>query len=46
LRDEQAKHALDLAARVSISERELLIRALAAILPEWIEKRYGLTPKE
>jgi hypothetical protein len=28
-----------------VSERELLIRAIAALLPEWIEQRYGLTPK-
>jgi hypothetical protein len=31
---------------VSISERELLIRGLAEILPGWLERRYGLTPAE
>ena len=36
---------MSVAARVAISERELLIRALAALLPEWLEQRYGLTPK-
>lgn len=46
LRDEQAKKALQLATRVAISERELVMRTLAAVLPDWIEKRYGLTPKE
>ncbi len=46
LRDDQAQLALDLAARLAISERELLIRAIAAILPEWIEKRYGIAPKD
>lgn len=46
LRDDQAKLALDLATRVSISERELLIRAIAAILPGWIEERYGIAPKD
>jgi hypothetical protein len=46
LRDDQAKLALALATRVAISERELVMRTLAAVLPEWIEKRYGLTPKE
>ena len=45
LRDDQAKHALDVAARLAIAERELLIRAIAAVLPEWLESRYGLTPK-
>jgi hypothetical protein len=45
VRDEQAKLALENAARLAISERELLIRAIAAVLPEWLESRYGLTPK-
>ncbi len=45
VRDEQAKMALEVAARVAIAERELLIRAMAEILPKWIEERYGLTPK-
>lgn len=45
VRDDQAKLALEIAARVAISERELLIRGLAAVLPEWLESRYGLTPK-
>lgn len=46
LRDDQAKLALALAARIAIAERELLIRTIAAILPEWIEKRYGIAPKD
>ena len=46
VRDDQAQLALDLAARLSISERELLIRAIAAVLPDWLEQRYGLTPKQ
>lgn len=45
LRDEQAKMALAIAARVSISERELLARAIAAVLPQWLEETYGLVPK-
>jgi hypothetical protein len=45
LRDDQAKLALEISARLAISERELVIRALAAVLPEWLESRYGLTPK-
>ena len=45
VREEQAKLALELAARLAISERELLIRGIAAVLPEWLESRYGLTPK-
>ena len=46
VRDEQAQLALEISARLAISERELLIRAIAAVLPEWLESRYGLTPKE
>ena len=45
VREEQSKLALELAARLAISERELLIRGIAAVLPEWLESRYGLTPK-
>jgi hypothetical protein len=45
IRDDNAMQALQVAARVSIAERELLIRAIAAVLPEWLESRYGLTPK-
>lgn len=45
LRDEQAKMALAIAARVSISERELMCRAIAAVLPAWLEETYGLVPK-
>jgi hypothetical protein len=33
------------AARVSISERELLCRGIAAVLPEWLETTYGLRPR-
>ena len=38
--------ALQVAARVSISERELTMRTIAAVLPEWLERTYGLTPKQ
>lgn len=44
VRDHDLKVVLEVAARVSISERELLIRGLAAVLPGWLERRYGLTP--
>jgi hypothetical protein len=30
---------------VAIAERELVIRAMAAILPQWLEETYGLTPR-
>ncbi len=46
LRDEQAKHALSVAARLAVAQRELLIRAIAAVLPGWLEERYGLVPKD
>jgi hypothetical protein len=45
IRDDQAKLALQVAVRAAIAERELVIRAIAAVLPEWIEARYGLTPR-
>lgn len=45
VRSDEGKLVLQIAARVAISERELLIRAIAALLPEWLEQRYGLTPK-
>lgn len=46
VRDHDLKVVLEVAARVSISERELLTRGLAEILPGWLERRYGLTPTE
>ncbi len=46
LRDEQARHALSIAARLSVSQRELTMRTIAAVLPGWLEERYGLTPKD
>lgn len=45
IHDDDAKLALAIAARVAISERELTMRTIAAVLPEWLESRYGLTPK-
>lgn len=45
IRDDQVQLALQYAVRASIAERELLIRAIAAVLPEWLEAQYGLTPK-
>lgn len=44
IRSDEAKLVLEVAARVAIAERELLIRALAHILPEWLESNYGLSP--
>ncbi len=45
LRSDESRLVLSVAARIAISERELLIRGLAATLPDWLEERYGLTPK-
>lgn len=45
VRSDEGQLVMQVAARVAISERELLIRGLAAVLPEWLEQRYGLTPK-
>ena len=36
--------ALEVAARVAISERELVCRAIAHVLPQWLEETYGLSP--
>jgi hypothetical protein len=45
IRDDDARLALEVAARVAISERELLCRAIAHVLPEWLESNYDLRPK-
>jgi len=45
IRSDDARLALQVAARVAISERELMCRAIAAILPEWLETTYGLRPR-
>ncbi|MFM9018485.1 MAG: hypothetical protein ACKORG_03475 [Actinomycetota bacterium] len=45
VRSDEGQLVLSVAARVAISERELLIRGIAAILPQWLEQNYGLTPK-
>lgn len=45
LRDDEAKLALQIAARVAIAERELVCRAVAHVLPKWLEETYGITPK-
>jgi hypothetical protein len=44
LRSDDAVLALEVAARVAISERELLCRAIAHVLPGWLEETYGLRP--
>jgi hypothetical protein len=44
IRNDDARLALQVAARVAISERELLCRAIAHVLPAWLESEYGLRP--
>lgn len=44
VRSDEGKLVMEIAARVAISERELVARAIAAVLPEWLERNYGLTP--
>ncbi|MEQ8834991.1 MAG: hypothetical protein RIB67_11195 [Miltoncostaeaceae bacterium] len=46
IRSEDAKLALQVAARVAISERELVCRAIAHVLPKWLEENYDLVPKD
>ena len=45
IRTDETMLALQIAVRAAISERDLTMRAIAAILPEWLETTYGLTPK-
>ena len=45
VRDAEIKLALEIAVRAAIAERELTLRTIAATLPEWLERTYGLTPK-
>jgi hypothetical protein len=45
VRGDEAKLVMEVAARVAISERELLCRAIANVLPVWLEETYGLTPR-
>lgn len=44
IRDGDAMVALEIAARLSIAEREFLCRAIAAVLPQWLADTYGLVP--
>jgi hypothetical protein len=44
IRNDDARLALEVAARVAISERELVCRAIAHVLPGWLEETYGLRP--
>ncbi len=45
VRGDESRLVMEVGARVAIAERELLCRAIAAVLPEWLEETYGLTPK-
>ena len=45
VRSDEARLVMEIAARVAISERELVARAIAHNLPAWLEQTYGLVPK-
>ena len=45
VRTDEGKLVMSVAARVAISERDLMCRAIAAVLPEWLEHNYGLKPR-
>ena len=45
VRTDEGKLVMEVAARAAIAERELLCRALAQVLPEWLADTYGLAPK-
>ena len=44
VRDHESRLVLEVAARVAIAERELMCRAIANVLPAWLEATYGLRP--
>jgi hypothetical protein len=44
VRDHESRLVLEVAARVAIAERELMCRAIANVLPAWLEETYGLRP--
>lgn len=46
VRTDEGRLVMEVGARVAISERELMCRAIAAVLPAWIERNYDLTPKD
>ena len=45
IRTDEGKLVLEVATRVAIAERELVARAIADVLPAWLEEHYELTPK-
>lgn len=45
VRGDESRLVMEVAARVAISERELVCRAIAAVLPQWLADTYGLTPR-
>jgi hypothetical protein len=45
VRGDESRLVMEVAARVAISERELVCRAIAAVLPQWLADTYGLAPK-
>jgi hypothetical protein len=44
VRSDEARLVMEVAARVAIAQRELVCRAVAAVLPQWLEEAYGLKP--
>jgi hypothetical protein len=43
--EDESKLVLQIATRIAIAERELVCRAIAAVLPEFLAQTYGLLPK-
>ncbi len=46
VRSDEGKLVLEVATRAAIAERELMARAIAAVLPQWLEDNYDLRPKK
>lgn len=44
--EDESKLVLQIATRISIAERDLMCRAIAATLPGWLAETYGLVPRQ
>jgi len=43
---DEGKLLAEVSARIAIGNRDLVCRAIAAVLPDWLGRTYGLTPKD
>jgi hypothetical protein len=45
VRSDEGRLVMEVAARVGIAQREFLCRAIANVLPGWLQETYGLVPR-